>query len=70
MKKKSSRTYMICIFLLLLTLSSFLAGFTVNELIHSKVESRTVPTLHYHIIPRPADDRPIVKSIIHEDMEV
>lgn len=70
MKKEKARTYMVSICLLLLTLSSFFVGFTVNEIIHSKAENGNVATIQYRVIPGDTDNRPEVKSVIHARVEV
>ena len=70
MTKKSLRTFMMCLFMLLLSMCSFLIGFSVNEVIHSKAENEVVAGVQYRIIPGAADDKPEVGSVIHARVEV
>ena len=70
MKKETTKTYIICICLLMLTLCSFFVGFSVNEVIHSKAENGNVATIQYRVIPGAADSKPEVGSVIHARVEV
>jgi hypothetical protein len=70
MKKESTGTFMMCLFLVLLSMCSFFVGFSVNEVIHSKSENEVVAGVQYRIIPEAPDDRPDVGSVIHERVEI
>lgn len=70
MAKESLRTFMMCLFMLLLSICSFFVGFSVNEVINSKNENEVVTRVQYRIIPGAADDKPEVGSVIHARIEV
>lgn len=70
MKKETTKTFMMCLFLVLLSMCSFLIGFSVDEVIHSKAENEIVASVRYRIIPGAADDKPEVGSVIHARIEV
>ena len=70
MAKESLRTFMMCLFMLLLSICSFFVGFSVNEVINSKNENEVVTRVKYRIIPGAADDKPEVGSVIHARIEV
>lgn len=70
MTKESLRTFMMCLFMLLLSICSFFVGFSVNEVINSKNENEVVTRVQYRIIPGAAADKPEVGTVIHARIEV
>ena len=70
MNKKSSRTFIMCLFLVLLSLCSFVVGFSVNEVINSKAENKVTACVQYRIIPGAADTNPGVASVILARVEI
>lgn len=70
MTKGTARAFMVSSVLLLLSLSSFFLGFTVNEAIHSKSEPGNVATVQYRVIPGIAENSNSVKSVIFAKVEI
>lgn len=70
MTKESLRTFLMCLFMLLLSICSFFVGFSVNGVINSKNENEVVTGVQYRIIPEAAADKPEVGTVIHARIEV
>lgn len=70
MTKKSTRTFMMCVFLVLLSMGSFLVGFSVNEVIHSKFENKASTGVQFRIIPNTPDEKTETAPLIHAGVEI
>lgn len=70
MKKKTARTFVMCLFMVLLAMCGFIIGFGINERIHLNLESKSSSGIQLRIVPNDADVKPKSGTFIDVRMEV
>ena len=70
MKKKTARTFMMCLFMVLLAMCGFIIGFGINERIHLNLDSKSSSGIQLRIVPNDADVKPKSGTFIDARMEV